>query len=288
MSAKIPIWFDTVHALHAGPVTHPECPRRILETLNELKDKSEHFIFYPKSDFVFPRTRESIRKAREWKYIDGDTYETQYTQQLVERGNEMIQEAIDSKSPIGFILIRPPGHHAGIKGPSGFCFSNNIWNACTYALKSGYKKISILDWDAHHGDGTEELVLASGKSDSIRFASLHAFGHGIFPGTGALSNKSSGILNIPLARYTNSEDYLKIFYEQVMPFLDKPDILLVSAGYDAHKDDPMQLLSLTENTYKEMSGALKSIGCRVLFVLEGGYNPEILGKCVYATLEPWF
>ena len=263
MSVKIPIWFDTVHPLHAGSITHPECPRRITEILDELKSKSNSFIFYPKSDFIFPRTRESIKKACEWSYIDGDTYITQYTFQLVERGKELIKEAIDSKSPVGFVLIRPPGHHAGLKGPSGFCFSNNIWNACLFALDSGYKKVSILDWDAHHGDGTEDLVLASGKKDSIRFASLHAFSPGIFPGTGAISKKESGILNIPLARYTNSEDYLNKFHTEVIPYLVNdehvPDILLVSAGYDAHKDDPMNLLSLTENTYREMSNALKLV-----------------------------
>jgi acetoin utilization deacetylase AcuC-like enzyme len=291
MSAKIPIWFDTIHTLHAGDKTHPESPLRVTKIIETLiATIPDRVNIIAKTGFEIPKTIESYKQGRTWKLIDGDTYETQYTKTLVERGKEMIVNAITSNSPVGFVLIRPPGHHASPSNSTGFCHFNNIWYATEVAINNGYKKIGILDWDVHHGDGTEKHVLLA-KDPRVKFVSLHAYGPGVYPGKGKKSNTLAGIVNIPLSVGTEPKEYLEAFYERALPFLcedGNPDLILVSAGYDAHKDDPMQLLSLTENTYKEMSGALKSIGCRVLFVLEGGYNPEILGNCVCATLEPWF
>jgi acetoin utilization deacetylase AcuC-like enzyme len=290
MSSKIPIWFDNAHTLHAGPKTHPECPRRITETLEYLKPITDRFDFKVKDGFVFPTTTKAVQKGHGWKYIDGDTYETQYTNELVKRGQQMIEEAITSNAPVGFVLIRPPGHHASPSGQSGFCHFNNIWYAAEVAMTNGYKKIAILDWDVHHGDGTEKHVRLA-KDSRIKFVSIHAYGLGIYPGTGNKSKTLEGVVNIPLAKGTEPKEYLEAFHERAMPFLceeGNPDLILVSAGYDAHKDDPMELMNLEEETYTEMSKTLQSVGCPVLFVLEGGYNPEVLGKCVVATLEPWF
>jgi acetoin utilization deacetylase AcuC-like enzyme len=290
MSNKIPIYFDALHTLHAGDKTHPESPFRvakIIETLMSIiPDKVN---INEKTGIEIPLIKKSYKQDRTWKLIDGDTYETQYTKILVERGKEMIINAIISSNTVGFILIRPPGHHASPVKHGGFCHFNNIWYASEVALSNGYKKIAILDWDAHHGDGTEKYVKLA-KDPRIKFVSLHAYGPGIYPGKGNKSNTLAGIVNIPLPRGTEPKEYLEAFHERALPFLcedGNPDLILVSAGYDAHKDDPMCLLSLTENTYKEMSNTLKLIGCRVLFILEGGYNPEVLGRCVYATLEPW-
>jgi acetoin utilization deacetylase AcuC-like enzyme len=116
---------------------------------------------------------------------------------------------------------------------------------------------------------------------------MHAFGPGIFPGTGLY--QSDTIMNIPLKVGTDSETYVGHFAGSVIPFLakGKPDILIISAGYDGHEKDPMGLLQLREQTYTYMSGQLKSLNCPVLFLLEGGYNPVVLASCVVATLEPW-
>ena len=290
MSFKIPIWFDAAQTLHAGDLTHPESPLRVAGIIDALMTISDKVIIHANKGFEFAKTPESYKKGRTWKLIDGDTYETQYTKNLVERGKEMIVNAITSKNPVGFVLIRPPGHHASPAKPGGFCHFNNIWYAAEVALSNGYKKIAILDWDVHHGDGTEKHVRLA-KDSRIKFVSLHAYGRGIYPGTGNKSKTLEGVVNIPLARGTEPKEYLEAFHERAMTFIceeGNPDLILVSAGYDAHRDDPMELMNLEEDTYREMSQTLKSIGCPVLFVLEGGYNPEVLGKCVVATLEPWF
>jgi acetoin utilization deacetylase AcuC-like enzyme len=116
---------------------------------------------------------------------------------------------------------------------------------------------------------------------------MHAFGPGIFPGTGSAS--TDRILNIPLPLKTTSETYIMHFHTQVMPFLaqGKPDIVIISAGYDGHEKDPMNLLQLREQTYAHMSSQLQMLDCPVLFLLEGGYNPVVLASCVEATLRPW-
>lgn len=290
MSSKIPIWFDNAQALHAGDQTHPESPLRVIGIIDALATISDKVIMHENKGFEFPRTIESYKNGRTWKLVDGDTYETQYTKVLVERGKEMIVNAITSKSPVGFVLIRPPGHHASPNKPGGFCHFNNIWYAAEVAMINGYKKIAILDWDVHHGDGTEKHVRLA-KDSRIKFVSIHAYGPYIYPGTGDKSKTLEGVLNIPLARGTEPKEYLQAFHERAMSFFceeGNPDLILVSAGYDAHKDDPMELMNLEEETYTEMSITLKSIGCPILFVLEGGYNPEVLGKCVVATLKPWF
>lgn len=289
MTTKIPIWFDTLHTLHVGDKTHPESPLRVIKIIDELMTLIPHKVnINAKPSTELPIVK-SYKKNYTWKLIDGDTYETQYTKILVERGKEMIVNAIISKCPVGFILIRPPGHHASPFKSTGFCHFNNIWYATEIAIANGYKKIAILDWDAHHGDGTEKHVKLA-RDSRVKFVSLHAYGPDIYPGKGNKSNTLAGIVNIPLARGTEPKEYLEAFHERALPFLcedGNPDIILVSAGYDAHKDDPMSLLSLTENTYREMSNTLKLVGCRVLFILEGGYNPEVMAKCVYSTLEPW-
>jgi acetoin utilization deacetylase AcuC-like enzyme len=288
----IPIWFDGAHSLHAGSKMHPESPTRLDAIIGKLKsdvDQSKIKIHY-KLDSEVPLTIQFYKEGRSWRLVDGDTYETKYTHILVSRGREMITDAVASKSRVGFVLIRPPGHHASADGAAGFCHFNNVWYAGQVALTAGYKNIVILDWDAHHGDGTENHVKIA-KDPRIKFVSLHAYGDGIYPGSGGKSNILSGILNIPLEQGTGPKEYLEAFTERVLPFMCedwKPDLVLVSAGYDAHKDDPMGLMNLEDNTYRVMSSALKDIGCNVLFMLEGGYNPAVLANCVVATLEPWF
>jgi acetoin utilization deacetylase AcuC-like enzyme len=209
-----------------------------------------------------------------------------------------------------FVLIRPPGHHSDNTGSAeGFCHQNNAWIAATLFQAYGLSNITILDWDAHHGDGTESYVKELGtENNNIRFCSLHAYGPDVYPGTGA-ELMTPTLLNVPLPVGTRTRTYMKYFHNIVMPWLNKPGIgakasdsnysvgsltsnripgvIIVSAGYDGHREDPMELLGLDESAFKEMSAELKKFGCPVLFLLEGGYNPEVLGSCVKATLEPW-
>jgi acetoin utilization deacetylase AcuC-like enzyme len=282
------VWLDSEQEMHKGDQEHPESPLRI-KAIRTILQSQIGIVVKERSDPI-PRILEPSSSHR-WNLIDGDTYCTPYTGALLERGTKMIEEATRTlalhRTTCAFVCIRPPGHHANSKGiASGFCHQNNVWIAVEQLKQQGFHSIGIFDWDAHHGDGTEDCVRSAGDPN-IRFVSMHAFGPGIFPGTGLY--QSDTILNIPLKVGTDSETYVGHFTGSVLPFLakGKPDILIISAGYDGHEKDPMGLLQLREQTYTYMSGQLKSLSCPVLFLLEGGYNPQVLGSCVEATLKPW-
>jgi acetoin utilization deacetylase AcuC-like enzyme len=293
---QFPVWVDLEHIHHFGDRMHPEHPGRVERILMEL-----HHVFGNKIDLhanADPLPEDILAactKKTSWRpTTDGDTYETAATELLLERGRAMLDAAVDTLiegSPrhnnCGFVLIRPPGHHAGPDDiPTGFCHQNNVWHAALRFAEAGYENITIFDWDVHHGDGTEAIWRSSPPLSPIRFCSMHAFGPGIYPGTGE-AFESRGLLNVPVAKGTGGRSYYKLFREKVLPFLESADVILISAGYDAHADDPMGYLRLDEETYYAMSRDVKGLGCPVLFVLEGGYNPDALARSVVATMRPW-
>jgi len=277
----IPVWIDTEHTKHGKRGHHPESPLRLAPIINALKGLP--ITLHQRTDPVI-EDPEFVPKPSH-----GDMYWTPYTNDLLKRGKQMIEEACSTLLKEGgcaFVLIRPPGHHSDNTGSAeGFCHQNNAWLAATTFQSVGVSNITILDWDAHHGDGTESYVRATDRED-IQFCSIHAYGPNVYPGTGT-DCIGSKILNVPLPVGTRTRTYMKYFHTTVIPWIKKPDVIIVSAGYDGHREDPMELLGLDESAYKEMSAELKKFGCPVLFLLEGGYNPEVLGSCVKATLEPW-
>jgi acetoin utilization deacetylase AcuC-like enzyme len=278
----IPVWIDLEHKKHETRGHHPEDPRRLGPVLNAIRDLP--ITLHVRDDPVLKDLDFMPR------HTGGDMYWTPYTKDLLKRGREMIEEAcatlLSRREGCAFVLIRPPGHHSDNTGSAeGFCHQNNAWIAATLFESAGLSNITILDWDAHHGDGTESYIKASG-TDTIRFCSLHAYGPNVYPGTGA-ELMTPTLLNVPLPVGTRTRTYMKYFQTTVVPWIKKPDVIIVSAGYDGHREDPMELLGLDESAYKEMSAELKKFGCPVLFLLEGGYNPEVLGTCVKATLDPW-
>jgi len=277
----IPVWVDMEHTKHGAKSYHPERPLRLAPILHALKGLP--ITLYQRTDPVSEDPEFVPKPSR------GDMYWTPYTNDLLKRGKQMIEEACSTLLKEGgcaFVLIRPPGHHADNTGSAeGFCHQNNAWIAATTFQACGLSNITILDWDAHHGDGTESYVKES-NAEGLQFCSIHAYGPNVYPGTGT-DCIGSKILNVPLPVGTRTRTYMKYFHTTVMPWIKKPDVIIVSAGYDGHRDDPMELLGLDEFAYKEMSAELKKFGCPVLFLLEGGYNPEVLGSCVKATLDPW-
>lgn len=291
ITGSYPVWVDFQHIHHFGDAMHPEHPARVERILEELgRVLGTKIDLHASTESLESTIVAACSKKGAWsRTTDGDTYKTPATAVLVERGTAMLKEAVDhlvaGKSRSGFVLIRPPGHHAGPgKSPAGFCHKNNVWHAALRFWDAGYKNIGIFDWDVHHGDGTEALWRLS--RSPIRFCSMHAFGPDIYPGTGA-AFESKGLLNVPLPKGTGPRTYYKMFQEKVLPFLETSDVVLISAGYDGHKDDPMGYLRLDEEVYFAMSRDLKGLGCPVLFVLEGGYNADALARCVVATIGPW-
>ena len=195
-----------------------------------------------------------------------------------------VELVLGHNSP-AFVLARPPGHHAEKDTGMGFCLFSNAAIAAEYALERlNINRVAILDWDVHHGNGTQSLVESNPQ---IVYCSLHQFP--CYPGTGSKDEQGmhNNILNIPMDAGSKLEDYQQAFEKQVIPFLGnfQPDLLIVSAGYDANADDPLAGISLQPQDYKILTDYCLTITPKILFGLEGGYDFEALSKSVVATID---
>ena len=187
-----------------------------------------------------------------------------------------------------FCAVRPPGHHAETVRANGFCFVNNIAVSAKY-LQKKYKinKIAILDFDVHHGNGTQEIFY---KDNSIFYGSIHEFP--LFPGTGSEEERGVGnIFNAPIKAGTNGKDFIKIFEHKILKNVDKfkPEIILISAGFDAHIRDPLANINLESKDFYKITKKivdLANIHCngRIISFLEGGYDMIALHESVKAHL----
>ena len=192
-----------------------------------------------------------------------------------------------------FCAMRPPGHHALPDRAMGFCLFANISILARYLQKEhNAGRIAIVDFDVHHGNGTQHMFY---NDASVFFVSLHQ--HPLWPMSGLAHEQGGGpgkgtTLNVPIAPHTSEEDYLDVFREKVLPVLGrfKPDVLLISAGFDAHVDDPLAQLMLTETGYAKMTESLKQIAVescdgRIISLLEGGYDLSALERSVAAHVR---
>jgi acetoin utilization deacetylase AcuC-like enzyme len=222
---------------------------------------------------------------------EGDTYAVARSFDVAKLAAGAALVAVDAlvqhKVESAFCAVRPPGHHAERDRPMGFCLFNNVAIAARYAQrKHGFEKIAILDWDVHHGNGTQHIFE---DDPSVFYISLHQYP--FYPGTGAHNERGVGkgegyTLNIPLPAGTGESRYLDAFSEEILPALTmyEPDLLILSAGFDTHKDDPIGGMELTEDSFARMTSLVKGIA-PILSVLEGGYNLQALARSVEAHLR---
>ena len=214
-------------------------------------------------------------------YLDPDTpvCPESYDIALKSAGGWMdgVDEVLAGNS--AFVLSRPPGHHAETDRVMGFCLFSNAALAAVYALKhDAIKKVAIFDWDVHHGNGTQDIVQSN---PDIAYVSIHQFP--FYPGTGSQLEKGdhNNVLNIPVPSGYGSNEYKQIFDEQVFPFIQNfhPDLLIISAGFDAHQNDPLAGINLEAEDFAYMTKRCLKIQPNLLLGLEGGYDLGALGEC---------
>ncbi len=192
-----------------------------------------------------------------------------------------------------FCAVRPPGHHAESNRPMGFCLFNNVAILARYLQRQhGLDNILIIDWDVHHGNGTQHIFA---DDPSVLYFSTHQYP--FYPGTGATTETGQGrgqgfTMNAPLPAGSGDDIYLEVFEQHLLPraLTYRPDCVLISAGFDAHYADPLAHMQVTETGYRRMTQVVKEIAAtcssqRLISVLEGGYNLEALGRSVVAHIE---
>lgn len=301
------IYYSDDFLQHKAPRGHPENEQRLITITNSLKK-----VNFFNAEIIEPRAAtleelhlvhtkehiENVRKASESSAnLDPDTYTSPGSFNAALKAAGSVIQAIDSvvRSQKGcstaFCLTRPPGHHATANKAMGFCLFNNIAVGAAYFVKNRSKKAAILDFDAHHGNGTQDIFY---KDDQVLYCSWHQWPH--YPGTGQSTETGEGkgegfTINIPLEAGSGDTQFIQSLNEVILPALEKfrPDMIMVSAGFDSHRQDPLSSLNFTEEGYaafyKQIIDYCEQQSIGLLSCLEGGYNLAALSNSVLKCLE---
>jgi acetoin utilization deacetylase AcuC-like enzyme len=290
---------------HLTPPGHPERPDRLRAIDDALTDEKFHFLERmeaPAADpswFMLAHPEEYVRHIESnipeegLRRIDADTAASAKSWEAVLHATGAALAGVDAvfsgEVDNVFAAIRPPGHHAEKATAMGFCLINNIAVAARYAQKKhGAERVAIVDFDVHHGNGTQDIFWSN---PSVLFASTHQMP--LYPGSGALGETGAGnIFNAPLRDGDGGEHFREAFRTRILPAVDEfePDLILISAGFDGHFRDPLAGLELTAGDFdwatgKVMELASKHCGNRVVSLLEGGYDLKGLADSVSAHVS---
>jgi acetoin utilization deacetylase AcuC-like enzyme len=304
--------YDPKFKQHLTPESHPEAPARLQaienalhrsELIRQFEQRAPRLAESDELASVHARTyiddleqkAETAQKQSQTLALDPDTFmspESFYTAKLAAgAGLVAIDAVLKDKVQNSFVAVRPPGHHALYDLPMGFCLFNNVAIAARYAQqKYGLKKVLIIDWDVHHGNGTQAMFY---NDPSVCFISFQQFpfwppNSGWYTEDGEGEGKGYNI-NIPLPAGTGDRGYLKAFENIVKPIVlnYQPDLILLSAGYDAHQADPLGQQQISTAGYFLLTRKLKELAaannCPIVGFLEGGYNTQSLAEAVVAT-----
>jgi len=261
---------------------HPEAPERLAVLHRAFPD----FVTCepaPEEDVLGCHTRAYVNLVRSiedvtWLDLDTVASTSSYEAALLAAG-----AAIEAVRRGGFALLRPPGHHALPDRAMGFCLFANAAIAARWAQRElGLARVAVVDFDVHHGNGTEAMFR---EDDSVLFVSLHQWP--FWPGTGGPDDQAATALNVPMRAGSGDEEYVQAFERVIEPALARFDaeLVLVSAGFDAHVDDPLADIRVTDEGFRELARRCAATAPRCAAVLEGGYNLETLPHLVGAALE---
>jgi acetoin utilization deacetylase AcuC-like enzyme len=297
---------DPLFLKHEPGPRHPESPARLRSILSLLKDTP---VAGTQAGQVRPATEQELasvhtpelcdylsRLAGKQAEIDPDTYtsEDSYDAAVLAAGAavQAVEEVVAGRARNAFALVRPPGHHAEPGRAMGFCLFNNVAIAAEAARRQGLDRVLVLDWDVHHGNGTQ---WAFWQRRDVLYQSVHQYPY--YPGTGAPHEVGVGAgegftVNCGIPGAATDKDYQAIFEELFLPIAEafKPQLVLVSAGFDAHQEDQIGGMMLTERGFAAMCSATRSLAesvCdgRLVLLLEGGYSPNGLPQSVHACVE---
>ncbi len=301
---------DPVFLKHEPGPYHPENPQRIqtlLDLAGEVAGGGDRFELLPlraavQAELELAHGPDYIDLVRSTSAhnrfaLDGDTITCRdsFGVALMAVGGflQLLDAVAAADYGNGFTMARPPGHHALRNRGMGFCLFNTVAIGARYLQeKHGARRVAIMDWDVHHGNGSQDAFY---DDPSVLFLSTHQYPY--YPGTGAADEVGSGrgegyTVNVPLPAGCADAEYLAVFRDIIVPAIERyePDWLLVSAGFDSHRDDPLAAMGVTESGFAVMANALlelarKHTGGKIAFLLEGGYDLVALRNSVATVLE---